>query len=144
MIFYLWCQIRHLDEWQQYHVLWQKIFKYDPAPHNGRLLTTARKGTAFHLDMQYGRCKEHLIIHISCYIGLKKYLVNLVWTQKMFTGTLWNKPHFSLPLLSDLPPIRWNMSFFYYKNVAQKIKLLTFTNTFAHWLNMEQTCCVKG
>jgi len=29
------------------------------------------------------------------------------------------------------------MNFFYYINVAQKIKLLTFTNNFAHWLNTE-------
>jgi hypothetical protein len=26
---------------------------------------------------------------------------------------------------------------FYYKNVAQKIKLLIFTNKYAHWLNTE-------
>jgi len=36
------------------------------------------------------------------------------------------------------------MNFFYYKNVAQKIRFLTFTNNFAHWLNMEHTCCMKG
>lgn len=51
---------------------------------------------------------------------------------------------FVLCYLSKLPTIKWNVSFFYYKNVAQKIKLLTFTDTFPYWLNMEQTCCVQG
>jgi hypothetical protein len=29
------------------------------------------------------------------------------------------------------------MKLFYYKNVAKKNKLLTFTNNFAYWLNTE-------
>jgi len=36
------------------------------------------------------------------------------------------------------------MNFFYYRNVTQMNKLLTFTNNFARWLNTQHTNCMKG
>jgi hypothetical protein len=45
--------------------------------------------------------------------------------HKNFRITLY-LPNFS----SELSTIKWNMNFFYYKNAAQEIKLLTFINNF--------------
>jgi len=51
------------------------MFKFDPAPHNGRFLMGARKGKMLHIQMDSGKTYDNT--HIS-YIELKKLMDSLV------------------------------------------------------------------